>query len=280
MGAAVRSGPPTLSPVGRPLQDRAVSSLSTSRRVPGPRILVPVVMVVATVATLALVAGSCGSDDPTKDAAAESTTTAHGSGHGDSGSSDGTQAYGSHGMAPEVVTPAELAELGPGPAVGQTFAGSFGLNVCGRFLDPPATASSAATGVSTDGSGRFTVAPPDDSTAGENATIDELLDLIGVQLSTGSVTFPATTEPAQIQVATASLGIAGATFGDDFECGDVATKVQLWVYSADAVATGEDVRAVEVDPQDTPIAQDGMAFVVTVTPESSLPTLPPSALQD
>ena len=247
-----------------------------------PRILAPLLLVVATVATLALVAGSCGSDDSSAaDSSVTSASDPHASGHGDgAASSDGSTAYGSHGMAPKVVTPSEVGDLGPGPSVGQTFTGSLGLNVCGRFLDPPAAASSATTGVSTDGSGRFTVAPPDLATAGEDATIGELLDLIGVDLSAGSVTFPATTEPAQIQVATASLGIAGATFGEDFTCGDVATKVQLWVYSADAVATGQDVRAVEVDPQDTPIAQDGMAFVVTVTPESSLPTLPPSALQD
>ena len=233
------------------------------------------VLVVATVATLALVAGSCGSDDSDSTAAGSSATGADAA-----GGTETSQAYGSHGMAPEVVTPAEVGALGPGPEVGQTFTGSFGLNVCGRFLDPPAASSSTATGVSTDGSGAFTVTPPDDATAGERATIGELLDLIGVDLSTGSVTFPATASPAQIEVATASLAVAGATFDEDATCGDVATTVQLWVYSADAVATGEDVRAVEVDPQNTPIAQDGMAFVVTVTPESSLPTLPPSALFD
>lgn len=247
----------------------------------------PLVLVTATLATLAIVVNSCGgSDDASPRSTTSTTASAAGAGHGghdegpkESDGSDGSGKYGSHGMAPTVMTAKQVAELGSGPAVGTTFNGTIGLNVCGRFLEPPAAASSAANGMSADGTGRFTVTPPDESAAGHRATIDELLQLSGVKLTSGSVTFPESTSPAQFQVNKTSIAIAGATFTNDSKCGDTKAKVQLWVYSADAVKTGNDVRAVEVDPQNTPIVEDGMAFVVTVTPESSLPTLPPVAVQ-
>lgn len=248
---------------------------SPSGRPPRTRALVWIVVVIATIATIAVVIVFAGGDRSTS-----SSTTADGGARpaGDGSGSPTTQQYGSHGMEPEVVTPATVGRLGPGPAVGETFGGSFGLNVCGRFLEPPAAASDAESGMSTDGSGRFQVTPPDADSAGHEADLDELMDLIGVDLETGRVTFPVSTVPAQFQINNTSMAVAGATFGADAKCGDVETVVQVWVYSADAVRTGEDVLAVEVDPGDTPMAQDGMAFVVTVTPESSLPTLPPAAL--
>lgn len=243
------------------------------------RALVWALVVVATIATIAVVVVFAGDDEPTSAPVGTPSSTTHGgAGHGDDTGSSTTQQYGSHGMAPEVVTPARVGRLGPGPAVGETFTGSFGLNVCGRFLEPPAAATDAESGMSTDGTGRFQVTPPDADAAGHEADVDELMELIGVDLSTGRVTFPATTTPAQFQINNTSMAVAGATFGPDTRCGDVDTVVQVWVYSDDAVRTGEGVMAVEVDPEDTPIAQDGMALVVTVTPESSLPTLPPSAL--
>lgn len=233
------------------------------------------VAVLATISVAGLIFVSCqGDDEPSS--ASTTTSSAH-SAHGEDDTGSGSTAYGSHGMDPEVVTIDELAALGQGPAVGERFSGSFGLNVCGRFLDPPAAAASP-DGWSIDDAGHFSVTPTDDANAGHAATIGDLMDLIGVTLSTGEVTFPDSTSPAQFQVATASVAVAGATFGPQSKCGDIDAKVQLWVYDANAVATGEDVRAVEVDPQDAPIIEDGMAFVVTVTPESSLPTLPPSAL--
>lgn len=261
-----------------------MSNASPSGRAFARRAFTPLLLVAATVATLAIVAGSCGgSDDSSSGSTTGSTTTTTPTGHGghsnESSGEDGSGKYGSHGMAPTVVTPKQVAALGPGPSVGATFNGTFGLNVCGRFLNPPAAASSATTGMSTDGSGRFAVTPPNDGTAAHHATIGELMTLIGVELSSGSVTFPASTTPAQFPVNKASVAVAGATFDNDYKCGDTAAKVQLWVYTADAVQTGNDVRAVEVDPQNTPIVEDGMAFVLTVTPESSLPTLPPVALQ-
>ena len=234
------------------------------------------VAVLATISVAVLIFVSCqGDDEPSS--ASTTTSSAH-SAHGKDDTDSGGTAYGSHGMAPTVVTAEQVGELGPGPQLGERFVGTFGLNVCGRFLDPPTAGSSPDTGMSTDGAGRFSVTPPDAAHAGANATIGELLDLIGVDLSTGSVTFPESTTPAQFPIGTATAAIAGATFTSESTCGDAPAKVQLWVYDAHAVATGEGVRAVEVDPQLTPIAEDGMAFVVAVTPESSLPTLPPSAI--
>jgi hypothetical protein len=185
-------------------------------------------------------------------------------------------------MAPVVTTVAELAEMGPGPAVGATFRGHLGLNVCGRFLAPPvssgADAGSDGSGMATDGSGSFTVAPSTEEVAGHRATVGVLASLAGIELGTGSVRFGPTTTPARIDVGGTSIAVAGRTFGDDFTCGGTPTEVQLWAYTADAVRTGESVRTVVVDPEDAPIVEDGMAFVIAVTPESSLPTLPPSAI--
>jgi hypothetical protein len=243
------------------------------------RVLNPLLLVAATIAALALVAGSCGGDDD-EPAAASSTTAAEQGGGGHDGSHGGDQdsAYGAHaGMAPEIVTAARIGELGAGPAVGQTFTGHVGLNVCGRFLSPPPAASDPATGVSTDGEGRFAVTPPTEEVAGRAATFGELAATIGLDLGDGSVRFPADVTPGQIDVGGTNIAVAGRSFGPDFTCGGTATEVQLWVYTADAVATGDAVRAVVEDPAAVPIVEDGMAFVVAVTPESSLPTLPPSA---
>ncbi len=240
------------------------------------RVLTPLLLVVATVATLAVLAGACGGDEP-----------ATGSGAGESGSTTESTAAdhadGAHsGMEPELTSVAELSALGPGPAVGDTFHGHIGLNVCGRFLAPPAASTpddgSATSGVTTDGQGTFTVTPPTEAVAGHHATIGTIAAQAGIELGTGSVTFPASTDPAQIDVGGTSVAVAGRTFGPDFTCGGTPTEVQLWVYTADAVESGDPVRNVVEDPADAPIVEDGMAFVIAVTPESSLPTLPPSAI--
>jgi hypothetical protein len=235
--------------------------------------LTPFLLVLAVVASVALVAASCGGDDGD---AAGPAPGEHG-GHGDDA------AYGAHsGMEPEVTTVAELSALGPGPAAGETFRGHLGLNVCGRFLAPPAASGpedgSAASGITTDGGGSFTVTPPTDDVAGAHATIGALASQAGIELGSGTVGFPATTSPGQIDVGGTSIAVAGRTFGDGVACGSTPAEVQLWVYTADAVRTGDAVRTVLVDPQDAPIVEDGMAFVIAVTPESSLPTLPPSAI--
>lgn len=235
---------------------------------------------VATV-MLAPVASGCSGDDVGSGSTATTTTAV--SGHSTHGDDDGS-AYGSHGMEPEVATVEQVRELGPGPRVGETFRGHIGLNVCGRFLEPPPPSTpsdgSASSGFITDGRGDYTLTPPTEPVSGHRATIGELASQSGIELSSGKVTFAGSTTPAQIDVAGGTTEIAGATFDDTARCGDVDAQVQLWIYPASGVATGDGVRAVVVDPQDAPVVEDGMAFVIAVTPESSLPTLPPSALLD
>ncbi|UDY36897.1 hypothetical protein [Dermatobacter hominis] len=237
------------------------------------RALTPILLVAATAATVVLLAASCGGGDAP--AAPPTTPAAPGAGH------DGGD--GMHpGMAPEVTTAAELASLGQGPGVGETFSGHLGLDVCGRFLAPPAASTpddgSAASGITTDGAGGFTVAPPTGAVAGHRATIGRLASQAGIELGDGSVSFPAATSPGRIDVGGTGVAVAGRTFGPDATCGGTPAEVQLWVYTADAVATGEHVRTVVDDPAEVPIVEDGMAFVIAVAPESSLPTLPPSAI--
>jgi hypothetical protein len=50
------------------------------------------------------------------------------------------------------------------------------------------------------------------------------------------------------------------------------------VYSTDARESGDGILVVTQDLANVPFSQDGMAVVVAFTPESSLPTLPPSAM--
>lgn len=180
-------------------------------------------------------------------------------------------------MRPETVSVADVAALGPGPATGDNWTGSIGLNVCGRFLEPLPSAA-AVGGLSTDAAGRFTVAPTEEADTGDAATIGRLAEQVGISLSTGSVTFPDSTLPAVIEDASVRVPVAGATFNTGDKCGEQPAEVQLWVYTKRAADTGEDVRQVVTDPQQVPIIEDGMAFVIAFSPSSSLPTLPPSAL--
>lgn len=233
------------------------------------------ILTAAIVAIIAVVVPACSSDDgsgPTTTAG--DATAGDGHGHDNGASADG---YGSS-MAAQTVSVADIAELGPGPRVGETWTGQIGLNVCGRFLEPPAAAGGAGAGMSTDGTGTFTVAPTTEASAGHAATVGVLAQQLGMSLGTGTVTFPASTTPASIEQGAGDMTVAGATMTTGQQCGDTPAEVQLWVYTPDAANTGEDVRQVVTDPQDVPIVQDGMVFVVAVSPTSSLPTLPPSAL--
>jgi hypothetical protein len=233
----------------------------------------------ATLVLLAvLTAGSlaaCADDDRT---GAGATTTAAG-GHGDD---HGTDSPFGGAMTPRTVSVADVAALGPGPAIGDRWSGELGLNVCGRFLEPPAAVDPPVAGVSTPGDGSFSFAPAAGSDAvGPAATLGTLLAAAGVEAGTGSMTLPPGTRPDSIELtADALIPVAGATFRTGERCGDVPAEVQLWVYSPDAVRTGSDVRIVVTDPEDVPVALDGMAFVLAFAPASSLPTLPPSALVD
>ncbi len=233
------------------------------------------ILAASVVAVLGLVVPGCASDDeagPTTTAGDEAADNSHG--HDGGASADG---YGSS-MAAETVSVADIAELGPGPGVGEAWTGQIGLNVCGRFLEPPAAAGQAGSGMSTDGTGTFTVAPTTEDTAGHAATVGALARQLGLSLGTGTVTFPASTTPVSIEQGAGDMAVAGATLTTGQRCGDTPAEVQLWIYTPDAANTGEDVRQVVTDPQDVPIVQDGMVFVVAVSPTSSLPTLPPSAL--
>ena len=94
---------------------------SPSDRPTRTRTLVWALVVVATIATIAVVVVFAGDDEPTSAPVGTPSSTTHGgAGHSDDTGSSTTQQYGSHGMAPEVVTPARVGRLGPGPAVGPT----------------------------------------------------------------------------------------------------------------------------------------------------------------
>lgn len=235
------------------------------------RIFRSTTIAVSAVSALALVAVGCSGDD-----SSSTTTTAVAGGH----TTTTASGHDSHqAMAPPTSTAAEIAKLGPGPEVGQTFAGYVGLNVCGRFLSLPASApADPSTGFALTSEGHFGVTPPNAAAAGHAATVAGLAELLGVELTSGKVTFGADTRPPRIEVSGNSIDVAGQTFGPKATCGDTPAEVQLWVFPSTAVETGKGLVKVLEDPQDVPVIEDGMAFVVAVTPVSSLPTLPPSAL--
>ncbi|MBS1839204.1 MAG: hypothetical protein JST64_16055 [Actinobacteria bacterium] len=243
--------------------------ITTNSPIRGRHVAVRLAAIGLGAAVVALFASGCSGDEGATGTTAERTTTtdAH---------------YGTHSaMAPATATVADIASLGPGPAVGSTASGFVGLDVCGRFLPLSTTVPAdvaAGTGISFPSEGRFSVTPPTPQAAGHGATVGSLARALGVEVGSRTVTFGAGAAPKQIEVAGTTVEVAGRTFGPDVRCGDTAAEVQLWVYSAKAVETGEGLVKVIEDPQDVPIAQDGMAFVIAVTPESSLPTLPPSAL--
>lgn len=125
--------------------------------------------------------------------------------------------------------------------------------------------------------GTVEISPTEAGDAGTNAVVGSYVEAISAELSTGSLTLPQDVRPAEIEVRGVDLTVAGRTFEDGDLCGDVKGKVAVWVYSPEAVRTGSGLVVVVEDPQDVPFIADGMAIVVTFTPESSLPTLPPAA---
>ena len=68
------------------------------------------------------------------------------------------------------------------------------------------------------------------------------------------------------------------TFATGDTCGETKGEVQVWVYSADARTSGDGILVVTQDLGNVPFSEEGMAMVIAFTPESSLPTLPPSAM--
>lgn len=222
---------------------------------------------------LAAALGACSSDEP-----AAPTTSGRDGGH-DHGSELGSS------MEPPTFSVEDVAALGPGPRVGDRWKGLLGLNVCGRFLEPPTAATPASGGFSTAGNGTFELAPGQEADAGHSATVGDLAELVGIEVSTGELRLPSGTQPTSIDLGPAGtddsdVDVAGAVLRTGDACGESARgEVQLWVYDRAAVDSGDVVRVV-TDPQDVPIVEDGMALVIAFSPESSLPTLPPSALID
>ena len=174
-------------------------------------------------------------------------------------------------------TPSQVAELGPGPSAGETWSIPIGWNVCGQFLEPLPLLDAAVAGpLRMTPTGTVEISPVDEDAP--TPTVGDLAEAVGVELSPGSLSMPANTVPDELDSTDPATPVAGRSFANGDPCGDTTGTVQVWVYSADAVESGDGIQVVVADPQDVPFAQEGMAVVVTFTPESSLPTLPPSAL--
>lgn len=216
----------------------------------------------ALIAVLAsLLIGACSSEQATTEDSPTTTTSA--SQFGSSmGVIDGTAA--------------DVAALGDGPPPGETWSVPVGLNVCGRFIEPIA-ASGDAGGPTISATDRGEV----ELTAGADGrvpTLGDYAELVGIELAAGAVTFPATAEPAVLDSTDPPTAVAGATLRDGDRCGGTAGAVQVWVYSAAARDSGDGILVVTKDTAAVPFAEQGMAVVISFSPESSLPTLPPSAL--
>lgn len=193
---------------------------------------------------------------------------------GEASSTTAASEHGSH-LAPPQVRVSQVKRSGPGPEVGDKWTADVALNVCGQYMEPPA--GEAVRGVRANADGTVEIAPTSEDEAGHNANLAAYIESIGAELATGSLKLPADLKPPEIQVREDKVAVAGATFVDGETCGDVTGKVEVWVYSPEAVKTGDGLVVVAENPQDIPFFADGMALVVTFTPESSLPTLPPSA---
>lgn len=182
--------------------------------------------------------------------------------------------HGSH-MAPPQVRVSQVARSGSGPAVGDTWNAWVALNVCGQFLEP--VAGPQVRGITPSADGTVEISPTEADDSGANAVVASYLESISAGLRTGSFTLPSNIAPPEIEARGSEIEVAGQTFNDGDMCGDVKGRVEVWVYSPEAVRTGNGLVVVVEDPQDVPFIADGMAIVVTFTPESSLPTLPPAA---
>ena len=214
-----------------------------------------------------LALSSCGGGES---AATTTTTTAGPEGDGHSG-------HGTSGtMGIEAGTVADVAALGSGPRIGDRWEIPVGLNICGRFIEAPT--GGPVDGVSAAPGAKALVEPTDEAGSGHGATLGSYAAAAGVTLSTGRIELPSGLVPAEIEVEDTEVTLDGASFATGDRCGSTAAEVQVWVYSADAVTSGEGILTVVEDPERVPFAEEGMAVVIALMPESSLPTLPPSAL--
>lgn len=198
----------------------------------------------------------CGGDD----AAVTTTTT-----------TEAASQFGSS-MGTESGDVADVAALGDGPADGQVWQVPVGLSICGRFVDMPA--GDAVDGV--------TAGPVTATVTGEDTdrspTLGDLADSAGIGLEPGRLTLPADIVPSELDNTDPPTQIAGTTLSTGDTCGETPAEVQVWVYSTDARTTGDGILVVTQDLANIPFSQEGMAVVIAFTPDSSLPTLPPSAL--
>lgn len=208
---------------------------------------------------LALVLAGCGGDDTGDTAASASTST-----------TEPASQYGSSmGVTPGDV--ADVAALGDGPAAGEVWEVPVGLSVCGRFVDLPA---GAPEGGVTAGAFSATVEGGGEATP----TVGDLAGSAGMELGAGRLTLPEGIVPPELDNTDPPTPIAGASFASGDLCGQTPGEVQVWVYSEDARRTGDGILVVTQDPGNVPFVQENMAIVIAFAPESSLPTLPPSAL--
>lgn len=219
------------------------------------------------VCAIALFAAACGGDDAASPSTTASTSAPTGSDEPEYGGG-----HGAHNMGIEPGTVEDVAALGPGPSVGDRWEIPVGLNVCGRFIEAPT--GGPVGGVTSAAGGTAVIEPVEGSDA---PTLGDYAEAAGVTLRTGEIGLPSGVVPNAIELGEEDLSLDGATFRTGEECGTTRAEVQVWVYSAEDVSTGERVLTVTTDPQEVPFVEDGMALVIAFTPESSLPTLPPSA---
>lgn len=217
---------------------------------------------------VALVAGACAGGDSTSPTTTTSTTAAP------TQRSEEPEygGHSAHNMGIEPGTVDDVAALGPGPKVGDRWEVPVGLDICGRFIEGQ---TGGPVGGVTAASGSIAVVEPVD---GSHApTVGDYAEASGITLRTGEIRLPNGVAPDAIELGGDDVPLAGETFRTGDECGTTPAEVQVWVYSADAARTGEGILVVTEDPERVPFVQEGMALVIAFTPESSLPTLPPSA---
>lgn len=214
----------------------------------------------------ALLAG-CGSGDDSSASTSTSTTEPASQFGSSMGVSDGTVA--------------DVAALGDGPPPGATWSVPVGVSVCGRFVDLPSDQTPDDTAPDDTAPTPVTAAPGRASLRGDGdrvPTLGDYAEAAGIELGAGRLGLPQGTSPAEIDSVDPPLAIAGAELRSGVDCGSTPAEVQVWVYSEDAVRTGDGILVVTQDLANVPFSQEGMAVVIAFSPESSLPTLPPSAL--
>lgn len=215
---------------------------------------------------LALVAAACSGEESSDTTASTAATTTESEFGG----------HEAHGMDIEIGTVDDVAALGAGPSVGERWEIPIGVNVCGRFIETPS--SDPVGGVAAGEGATAVVEPVDEASSGHGATLGDYAESAGISLSTGEIGLPTGIVPPVIEVTGTDVPLDGATFRTGDLCGENRGEVQVWVYSADAVQTGRGLLTVVTDPERIPFVEEGMALVLAFAPESSLPTLPPSAL--